>query len=84
MAKEVECTEFEYTYTYDQFTVFFYGDRFFAGKKDYPVGQCCVDILNLDEPLFDEINRRIKNFVLAARDLLTEKQTALRLLHRRG
>ena len=35
--------------TYNQFTVFFYGDRVFAGKKDYPIGQCCVDVMNLDE-----------------------------------
>ena len=40
MAEEMERTEFEYTYTYDQFTVFFYGDRVFIGGKDYPVGQC--------------------------------------------
>lgn len=73
MAEEVERTEFEYTYMYDRFTVFFYGNRVFVGKKDYPVGQCCVDILNLDEALFDEINRRVKDFVPAARNLLAEK-----------
>ena len=60
MAEETERTEFEYTYTYDQFTVFFYGDRVFVGKKDYPVGQCCVDVLNLGEALIDEISRRIR------------------------
>ena len=73
MAEEMERAEFEYTYTYDQFTVFFYGDRVFIGKKDYPVGQCCVDILNLDEALFDEIEQRVKEFVPAARNLLIEK-----------
>lgn len=73
MAEEIECTEFEYTYTYDRFTVFFYGDRVFVGKKDYPVGQCCVDILNLDETIFDEITRRVKEFVPASQKLLTEK-----------
>ena len=73
MAEEMERTEFEYTYTYDQFTVFFYGDRVFIGRKDYPVGQCCVDILNLDESLFDEIGQRVNDFIPAARNLLIEK-----------
>ena len=73
MAGELDGTVFEYTYTYDQFTVFFYGDRVFIGRKDYPVGQCCVDILNLDEPLFDEIGQRVNDFIPAARDLLIEK-----------
>lgn len=73
MAEEMERAEFEYTYTYDQFTVFFYGDRVFIGKKDYPVGQCYVDILNLDEALFDGIEQRVKEFVPAARNLLIEK-----------
>lgn len=40
-----------YTYTYDQFTVFFYGDRVFLGEKSLPTGQCSVDILNLDEEI---------------------------------
>ena len=67
MAEEMERTEFEYTYTYDQFTVFFYGDRVFIGGKDYPVGQCCVDILNLDESLFDEIRACLKNMTDCAK-----------------
>ena len=73
MAEELDGTVFEYTYTYDQFTVFFYGDRVFIGKKDHPIGQCCVDILNLDGSLLDEIDQRVKEFVSAARDLLIEK-----------
>ena len=73
MAEEMERIESEFTYTYDQFTAFFYNDRVFIGKKDYPIGQCCVDILNLDEALFDEINRRVREFVPSARNLLTEK-----------
>ena len=73
MAEEMKRTEFEFTYTYDQFTVFFYGDRVFVGKQDYPIGQCCMDILNLDEAVFVEIARRVRELVPAARDLLTEK-----------
>ena len=73
MAEEMKRTEFEFTYTYDQFTVFFYGERVFVGKQDYPIGQCCMDILNLDEAVFGEIARRVRELVPAARDLLTEK-----------
>lgn len=80
MAEEEGRTEFEYTYTYDQFTVFFYGERVFIGKKAYPVGQRCVDILNLDDALFDEIDQRVKEFVPAAQDLLTEKTDSAAVL----
>jgi len=69
-----------YTYTYDQFTVFFYGDHVFVGGKESPIGQCCVDILNLDDAVLDEINRRVKAVVPAARDLLTEKTDSVAAL----
>ena len=74
MAEEMERTEFEYTYTYDQFIVFFYGDRVFIGRKDYPVGQCCVDILNLGETVLDKIDQRVREFIPAAENLLIEKR----------
>ena len=73
MAEKADRVEIEHTYTVDQFTVFFYGDRVFIGRQDYPIGQCCVDILNLDASVFDEINRRVSAFVPAARALLAEK-----------
>ena len=73
MTEKMERIEFEYTHTYDQFTVFFYGNRVFIGKKDYPIGQCCVDILNLDKILLDEIDQRVRVFVPAAQNLLVEK-----------
>ena len=73
MAEELDGTVYEYTYTYDQFTVFFHGDRVFVGRKDYPIGQCCVDILNLDEAVLDEIDRRARELIPAAMDLLKEK-----------
>ena len=73
MAAELERIEGTYTYTYDQFTVFFYGDHVYVGGKEYPIGQCCVDIMNLDEAVLDEINRRVKVFVPAAKNLLIEK-----------
>ena len=40
MAEELVRIELDYTYTYDQFTVFFYGNQVFIGKKDYPIAQC--------------------------------------------
>lgn len=73
MAEELDGTVYEYTYTYDQFTVFFHDDRVFIGKKDYPFGQCCVDILNLDKTLLGEIDQCIRAFVPAAQNLLVEK-----------
>ena len=36
-----------YTYTYDQFTVFFYGDRVFLGEKSLPTG-CRTSCLQLN------------------------------------
>ena len=62
-----------YTYTYDQYTVFYNGDHVYIGGKEFPVGQCCVDVLNLDDAVLDEINQRVRAFVPAARALLTEK-----------
>ena len=73
MAEEMERIESEFTYTYDQFTVFFYGDKVFVGGREYPIGQCCVDILNLDEAVLDEIDQRVREFVPLAMDLLKEK-----------
>ena len=49
MAEQEDCIEVPYTYTYDQFTAFFHGDRVFIGGEDFPLGQCCVDIMELDE-----------------------------------
>lgn len=61
-----------YTYAYDQFTAFFYGGRVFLGGKDRPIGQRVVDIMNLDDEVLDEINRRMWQMIPAARALLKE------------
>lgn len=37
-----------FTYTYDQFTTFFYDGRVYLSDTSYPIGQCCVDIANVD------------------------------------
>lgn len=63
-----------FTYTYDQFTVFFYGDHVYIGGREFPIGQSVVDILNLDESVLDEIDRRVRKFIPAAQALLTEKK----------
>ena len=73
MAEKMERVEAEFTYTYDQFAVFFYGDKVFVGGREYPIGQCCMDILNLDEAVLDEISQRVREFVPSAMDLLKEK-----------
>lgn len=62
-----------HTYTYDQFTVFFYGDRIFVGEKDFPTGQCSVDMMNLSEDILNTIDHRVQDFLPAAQQLLTEK-----------
>lgn len=83
MAEEMERTGFKYTYNYDQFTVFFYGDRVFVGKKDYPIGQCCVDSLNLDEAL---LTRSARGSTILSRQpeiSSQKKQTAPQLSRRR-
>ena len=58
---------------YDQFTVFFHGGRVYIGEKNYPVGQCCVDILNLEESVLDELDQRVRDFIPAAWELLKKK-----------
>lgn len=73
MSEQLEQTYTPYSYTYDQFTVFFYGGRVYIGEKNYPVGQCCVDILNMEESVLDELDRRMQEFVPAAWDLFHEK-----------
>ena len=62
-----------HTYTYDQFTVFFYGDRIFVGETDFPTGQCSVDMMNLSEDILNTIDHRVQDFLPAAQRLLTEK-----------
>ena len=64
---------FTYTYTYDQFVVFFYGGHVYLSGKEIPIGQCCVDVMNLEDAVLDEIDRRVGEFIPLARALLTEK-----------
>ena len=73
MAEDSMRIERTYTYTYDQFTAFFYGSHVFIGGKEYPIGQCCVDIVNLDEAVLNEISQRVNVFIPAAQALLKER-----------
>ncbi len=73
MAEQMVRIEGVFTYTYDQFTVFFYGDHVFIGGKEYPLGQCVVDIMNLDEAILDDIDRRVQELIPVAQALLQEK-----------
>lgn len=73
MTEQTERIEGTFQYTYDNFTVFFYGDRIFIGGKDYPVGQCVVDMMNLDEPVLSDFDLRVREFLPAAQELLKEK-----------
>lgn len=49
MKNEPLDTEDIFTDAVDAFTALFYSDRIFIGEHEYPVGQCMVDILNLEE-----------------------------------
>lgn len=73
MEEQLVRIEGVFTYTYDQFTVFFYGDHIYIGGKEFPTGQSVVEILNLDESVLDEIGLRVRKFIPAAQALLTEK-----------
>lgn len=73
MSEKSEPIYIPYTYTYDQFTVFFHGGRVYIGEKNVPIGQCAVDIMNMDEGILDEIDCRVKAFAPAAWALLSEK-----------
>ena len=73
MAEQVESICIPFTHTYDQFTTFFYDGRVYLSDTSYPVGQCCVDVANMDEEVLGEIDRRVEEFIPAARALLSEK-----------
>ena len=49
MAEPEERICIPFTHTYDQFTTFFYDGRVYLSDTSYPIGQCCVDIANMDE-----------------------------------
>ena len=38
-------------------------NKFLRSDTSYPIGQCCVDIVNMDEEVLDEIDRRVEEFI---------------------
>ncbi|MCX4372024.1 MAG: hypothetical protein OSJ58_09350 [Dysosmobacter sp.] len=86
MAEGLERTQatFMYTYTYDQFTVFFYGDHVFIGRNEYPIGQCCVDVMNLNEAVLKKLRVGSRCASLPLLICSQKRQTAPRPLHRKG
>lgn len=83
MAEQTERIYIPHTYTYDQFTAFFYEGRVYLSDTNYPIGQCCVGVMNMDEEVLDEIDRRVEKFIPAAWALLSKKRTAPFPLRRR-
>lgn len=69
MTEKEKRTEDEFA-PYAPFTVFFYGDRVYINETEYPVGQCMVDVLNVDEALLVEIDRRMLDFVRTCQSAL--------------
>ena len=62
--------------------MFFYGSHVYIGGREYPVGQGCVDIANLEEAVLNEINQQINVFIPAAQALLEEKTDSAAVLAR--
>ena len=56
----------------DDFTVIFHGDRVFIREREYPVGQCVVDILNLEEEELRRIDQGLQDFYHAVQSVWQE------------
>lgn len=53
--------------------VFFYDSHVFIGGKEYPIGQCGIDVVNLEKAVLSELDQRVNTFIPAALALLEEK-----------
>ena len=73
MAEQEGHISIPFTHTCDQFTTFFYDGRVYLSDTSYPIGQCCVNIVNMDEEVLDEIDRCVEEFIPAAQALLSKK-----------
>ena len=56
----------------DDFTVIFHGDRVFVRGQEYSVGQCVVDILNLEEEELRLIDQSLMDFYRAVQNVWQE------------
>ena len=58
-----------FTEAVDDFTALFYSDRVFIGAREYPIGQCVVDILNLEESELFRIDQILMEFFHTVREV---------------
>ena len=59
--------------SFDCFSVLFGKGEVFVNGKTFSLGQCTTDILNLDDEVLVELDRRIENLMPAVKILLQEK-----------
>ncbi len=59
--------------SFDCFSVLFGKDEVFVNGKTFSPGQCTTDILNLDDDVLEELDRRIEKLMPAVKSLLQEK-----------
>lgn len=72
MADKMRDTESIFLDAVDDFTVLFHVDRVFIGEREYPVGQCVVDILNLEEEKLCLIDHGLLVFYRAVQNIWQE------------
>lgn len=58
---------------FDCFSVSFGKDEVFVGGKSFQLGQCAVDVLNLDGAVLTELDGRIARMLPAAKEMLNTK-----------
>lgn len=61
----------------DDFTVIFHGDRVFVRGQEYSVGQCVVDILNLEEEELRLLDQSLLDFYRAVQSVWQENTEEL-------
>jgi len=65
---------------FDNFSVFFSGNHIYVSGKSFPLGQISTDILNLDNSVLTEIDRRVNNFMPTVLTMLQEKTDSAAVL----
>jgi len=59
--------------SFDFFSVLFGKGQVFVNGKTFPLGQCTTDILNLDDDVLVELDRRIEKLMPTVKSLIQEK-----------
>lgn len=70
-------TEHTFLDAVDDFTVLFHSDRIFVREKVYPIGQCVVDILNLEEEELRLLDQSLLDFYRAVQSVWQENTEEL-------